>query len=113
VFEANYASQGLRLGTDLYCPLGDVFGEIADPLKVARDADGRDYLTQIGRYWLPPRDGHYRELLDLVLQRVETWIGRDDLMGEDRIRVGKRVTIFSAMPPIWAMRRSSMSSSLS
>ena len=91
MLEANDGVREPRLGTDLYCPLGDVFGEIADPLKVAGDADGPDYLAQIGRYRLTPRDGHYGELLDLVLQRVETWIGRDDLMGEDRIRVGKRV----------------------
>ena len=37
------------------------------------------------------RDGHHRQILDFALQRVEARIGRDDLMGEDRVRVGERV----------------------
>ena len=48
-------------------------------------------LAQVHRHRLAPGDGHDRQLLDLALQRVETRIGGDDLMGERRVGVGERV----------------------
>ena len=91
VLEADDGARNPRLGADLDRALGDVLGEVADPLEIAGDADGADQLAQIDRHRLAPRDGHHREILDLALQRVEARIGRDDLMGEDRVRVGERV----------------------
>ena len=50
-----------------------------------------DQFAQVDRHGLTPRDGHHREILDLALQRVQAHVGRDDLMGEDRVRVAERV----------------------
>ncbi len=78
-------------GPELDRTLGDVLGEIADPLEVVGDANRADQLAQINRHGLAACDGHHGEILDLALQRVETGIGGDDLMGEHRIGAGERV----------------------
>jgi hypothetical protein len=80
-----------RLGGDLHRALGDVLGEIADPLQIAGDANGPEKLAQVHRHRLPARNRHHGQILDLALQRVEARIGRDDLMGERRVGVGERV----------------------
>ena len=106
-----------RFDADLQRALGDVLGEVADPLEVAGDADRADDLAQIDRHRLAPGDGEDRLLLDLALQRVEARVGGDDLMGERGVGLASAsiasITIFSAMPPISAIRRSRASSSLS
>ena len=76
---------------DLDRPLGDVLGEIADPLEIAGDADRADDFAQVDRHRLAARDGEDRVFLDLALQRVETRIGRDHLLSERGIRAGERV----------------------
>ena len=80
-----------RLRTDLHRALGDVLGEVADPLEVAGDPNGADQLAKIHRHRLAARDRHDRHVLDFALQRVEAQIGRDDLVREHRIGVGQRV----------------------
>ena len=51
--------------------LGDVLGEIADPLEIVRDAQRADDLAQIDRHRLAAGDGEDGLFLDLVLQRVD------------------------------------------
>jgi len=38
-------------------PLGDIFGKVANPLKIVGNAQGSQDLPQINRHRLPPRDG--------------------------------------------------------
>ena len=71
-------------------PLGDVLGEVADALDVARDADRRDRLAQVDRQRLAAGDHQDRVLLDLPLQHVEPRVGRDDGLGERRIAAHER-----------------------
>ena len=80
-----------RFDADLERALGDVLGEVADPLEVAGDADRADDLAQIDRHRLAARDGQDRLLLDLALQRVEPRVGGDDLVGERRVGLAQRV----------------------
>ena len=85
-------ARGTRgFGPELDRALGDILGEIADPLEVAGDADGADQLPEVDRHGLASGDRHHGEILDLALQRVETGIGRDDLMRKHRVGVGERV----------------------
>ena len=91
VLQADDRARHARFGADLDRALGDVLGEIADPLEIAGDADRADDLAQVDRHRLAARDGHDRQILDLALQRVEARIGGDDLMGERRVGVGQRV----------------------
>ena len=89
--EADDGARNARFGADLDRALGDVLGEIADPLEIAGDPDGADQLAQVDRHRLAARDGHHREILDLALQRVEPRIGRDHLLREACVRGGERV----------------------
>ena len=77
--------------TDLDRALGDVLGQIPDPLEIARDPNGADDLAQVIRHRLPARDRQRRLLLDLALQRVEAGIGLHHLMGKRGIAGGERV----------------------
>ena len=75
-------------------------------------ADRADDLAQVHRHRLAQRDRQDRLLLDLALQRVEPRVGGDDLLRERGVGARRSasiasITIFSAMPPISAMRRSS------
>ena len=85
-------ARGTReLGADLDRALGDVLGEVAHPLEIARDPDGADDLAQVDRHGLAPRDREDRLLFDLALQHVEPRIGGDDLVGERGVARGERV----------------------
>ena len=109
--EADEGARQTRFGADRHRPFGDILGKVADPFEIARDADRADDLAQIDRHRLAPRDGQNGLLLDLALQGVEARIGGDDLLGQNKIDMFSAsiasITIFSAMPPISAMRRSS------
>ena len=76
---------------DLDRALGDVLGEIADPLEIARDPNGADDLAQVDRHRLPARDRQRRLLLDLALQEVEPRIGLHHLMRKRGVAGGERV----------------------
>ena len=80
---------------DLDGALGDVLGEVPDPLEIAGHADDPDQLPEIDRHRLAAGDGHHREILDFALQRVEAGIGGDDLMRKDGVGVGQRVDGFA------------------
>ena len=71
--------------------LGDVLGEIADPLEIVRDAQRADDLAQVDRHRLAARDGEDRALLDLALQRVDGRVERDDALGELGVAPRQRV----------------------
>ena len=88
VLEADDRARHARLETDLHRALGDVLGEVADPFEIAGDADRADDFAKVDRHRLSARDGEDRLLLDLALQRVETRIGRHDLMGERDVGAG-------------------------
>ena len=45
--EADDGARDPRLAADLDRALGDVFGEIADPLQIAGDVNGPDQLAQV------------------------------------------------------------------
>ncbi len=102
---------------DLERPLGDVLGEIADALEIAGDADGARRFAQIDRHRLAARDGEDGALLDFALQRVEARVAVDDLWARSTSKVASAsiasASIFSAMPPISAIRRPSTSRSRS
>ena len=91
VLEADDGARNPGFGADLDRALGDVLGEVADPLEIARDANGADQFAKIDRHRLAAGDGHHREILDLALQRVEAGVGRDDLMRKHRVGAGERV----------------------
>ena len=57
-------------------PLGDILGEIADPLEIVGDPQRADDIAQIDRHRLPPGDGQHRLFLDLALQRVDGGVGQ-------------------------------------
>ena len=80
-----------RFDADLDRALGDVLGQIPDPLEIARDPNGADDLAQVIRHRLPARDRQRRLLLDLALQKVEPRIGLHHLMGERGVAGSKRV----------------------
>ena len=91
VLEADDRARHARLEADLQRTLGDVLGQIADPLQIAGDADRADDFAQVDRHRLPAGDGQNRLLLDLALQRVEAGIGPHDLMGERHVGLAQRV----------------------
>ena len=91
VLDADDRARNAGFDADLDRALGDVLGEIADPLEIAGDANGADDLAQVDRHRLAARDRQDRLLLDLALQHVESRIGRDDLMGERRVGGGERI----------------------
>ncbi len=81
----------LASAPELHRALGDVLGQIADPLEIAGDADGADQLAQVHRHRLAARDGHDRHVLDFALQRVEAGVGGHHLVREHGVGVGQRV----------------------
>ena len=91
VLDADDGARRPAFHADLERALGDVLGEIADPLEIAGDPNGADDLAQVDRHRLPARDGQRRLLLDLALQHVEPRIGLDHLMGERGVAGGERV----------------------
>ena len=76
---------------DLDRALGDVLGQIPDPLEIARDPNGADDLAQVVRHRLPARDRLRRLLLDLALKQVEPRIGLHHLMGKNGVAGGQRI----------------------
>ena len=76
---------------DLERALGDVLGQIPDPLEIARDPNGADDLAQVVRHRLPARDRQRRLLLDLALKRIEPGIGLHHLMRERGVAGSQRV----------------------
>ena len=91
VLDADNGAGHAQFKADFDRALGDVLGQVADPLEITGDPNGADDLTQVDRHRLPARDRQYRLVLDLALQHVEPRIGRDDLMGERGVAGGKRV----------------------
>ena len=81
----------LEFDADLDRALGDVLGQIPDPLEIARDPNGANDLAQVIRHRLPARDRQRRLLLDLALQKVEPRIGLHHLMSENGVAGRKRV----------------------
>jgi hypothetical protein len=71
--------------------LGDVLGEIADPLKVVGDAKRADDIAQVDRHRLAPRNGEDRFFFDLALQEVDLGVLRDDGLGQDRVVAVERI----------------------
>ncbi len=71
--------------------LGDVLGEIADPLEIVGDAQRADDLAQIDRHRLAARDGQDRLFLDLALQRIDQGVGRDHLLGKLGVALDQRI----------------------
>ena len=72
--------------------LGDILGEIADPLEIVGDAQRADDLAQIDRHRLPARDRQDRPLLDLALQRVDLARRRAiTRCAQDRCRARQRI----------------------
>ena len=71
--------------------LGDVLGEVADPLQIVRDAQRAHDLAQIDRHRLTARDGEHRTLLDLALERIDGRIERDDVLSEPAVALRQRI----------------------
>ena len=71
--------------------LGDVLGEIADPLQIVGDAQRADDLAQVDRHRLPARDGQHGLFLDLALQRVDRRVGADDALRQLGIASRQRI----------------------
>ena len=85
-------ARGIReLGADPDRALGDILGEIADPLQIAGDANRPDQLPEVDRHRLAPGDRPDRQVLDFALQHIEARVGRDNLVGEDHVGVRQRV----------------------
>ena len=80
----------LELAADGERALGDVLGEVADALDVARDADRRDRLAQVDGERLAPGDGQDGVLLDLALEHVEARVGGDHRLGQRRVAAHER-----------------------
>ena len=76
---------------DLDRALGDVLGQIADPLEIARNPNGADDLAQVVRHRLPARDRQRRLLLDLALKQVEPGIGLHHLLRKRGVACAQRV----------------------
>ena len=91
VLDADDGAGNAGFEADLDRALGDVLGEIADPLEIAGDPNGADDLAQVDRHRLAARDRQDRLFLDLALQGIETRVGRNDLMGERRIGGRERI----------------------
>ncbi len=72
----------IELAVENHHALGDVLGEIADPLEVVGDAERADDVAQVDRHRLAPRDGEDRLLLDLALQEVDLGVLGDDALGQ-------------------------------
>ena len=70
----------MKLAVERHHPLADVLGQVADPLEVAGDPQRPDDLAQIDRHRLAAGDRQHGLVLDLVLQRVDSGIGGDDLL---------------------------------
>jgi len=77
----------LRLETaaDREHALGDVLGEVADALEIARDADRRDGLAQVDGHRLAAHEGQDGALLDRALERVEPRVDGDHRLGKRRV----------------------------
>ena len=91
VLDADDGARNPEFEADLDRALGDVLGQISDPLEIAGDANGADDLAQVDRHRLAARDRQDRLLLDLALQHVEPRIRRYDLMGERGVGGGERI----------------------
>ena len=91
VLDADDRARHPGFDADLDRALGDVLGQIPDPLEIARDPNGADDLAQVDRHRLPARDRQRRLLLDLALKQVEPRIGLHHLMGKHGVAGGKRV----------------------
>ena len=91
VLDADDRARRSAFHADLDRALGDVLGQIPDPLEIARNPNGADDLAQVIRHRLPARDRQRRLLLDLALKRVEAGVGLHHLMGKRGIAGGERV----------------------
>ena len=61
----------MELAVERQHALGDVLGEVADPLEVVGDPQRADDLAQVDRHRLAAGDGEHGLFLDLALQRVD------------------------------------------
>ncbi len=85
-------ARGSRVSPESFkARLGDVLGEVADPLEVAGNADRGDDLAQIRRQRLALGDGHDRLLFDIALQNVETLIDGDGGPRQIGVERGERL----------------------
>ena len=82
MLEAEDGTRHARAGRNLEGPLGDVLGEVAHTLEVARDADRRHDLAQIHRHRLAPRDGEDGLGFDISLEKVEPHVARHHRLGK-------------------------------
>ena len=81
----------IELAVENHHALGDVLGEIADPLEVVGDAQRTDDVAQVDRHRLAPGDGEDRLLFDLALQEVDLGVLGDDALGQVRIVPVERI----------------------
>ena len=89
--QADHGARNARLAGDLGGALGDVLGQVADPLEIGGNADGADDVAQVDRHRLAARDGPHGHVLDRPLQGVEARIGGDDLLRQFDIHGRQRV----------------------
>ena len=88
VLDAAHHLLRLELAVEHHDALGDVLGEIADPLEIVGDAQRADDLAQVDRHRLAARDGEDRLFLDLALERVDLASSAMTLLGERRVARG-------------------------
>ncbi len=87
------AQQPLRMevAVDGGHALGDVLGEVADPLEVVAQPQRAHDLAQVDRHRLPARDGEHGLVLDLALQRIDAGIDRHHAPGTLAVALGQRI----------------------
>jgi hypothetical protein len=89
----NAAQELLRMEVagDRSHALGDVRGEVADPLEVVGQAQRAHDLAQIDRHGLAARDGEHGLFLDLALQGVDGGIDRHYAARPLEVALGQRI----------------------
>ena len=71
-------------------PLGDVHGQVADPLQIDDDLQGSGDEAQIARCRLAQHQQAPADLVDLDLQPVHLAVGVDHALGQGAVALGQR-----------------------
>jgi hypothetical protein len=81
----------MKVAGDRRHALGDVLGEVADPLEVVGQAQRAHDLAQIDRHGLAARDGEHGFFLDLALQGVDAGVDRHHACSPLEVALGQRI----------------------
>ena len=98
MLEARHQRLGMVLAGDGKRALGNVLGEVADALQVARDLQYRHDMAQVVGHGLTPSDSENGLLLQVALEQVDAAVAGDCRLGELRIATFQRIEALRQQP---------------